>query len=94
MAEENEHIKKLRAALEKAVEQRRIVADSLAETFRRGHTEETWDAFISIQNTIEAIARAITHERVLASPGDDPKTSPNPIGFGGKSGASRSDNRG
>lgn len=63
MAKENEHIKKLIAAQEKAIEQRRVVADSLAKKYKGGHTEEMHERFISIQNTIEAIQRAITHEK-------------------------------
>jgi hypothetical protein len=39
MAQENEHIRKLIAARDREVEQRRNVADALAQAYERGQTE-------------------------------------------------------
>ena len=70
MAEENEHIKKLIAARDREIAQRRDVAGALGEAYKRGHTENMRQVFIDIQNTIEAIDRAIAHEKLIAeSPG-------------------------
>jgi hypothetical protein len=77
MAEENEHIQMLIAARENQVLERRKIVTILAEKFQRGHSA---DNFISVQSTIEALERAITHERVLA--GDwNPRAYPNPFIF-------------
>ena len=67
MAQENEHIRKLIAARDREVEQRRNVADALAKAYERGETERMREVFINLQNTIEAIERAIQHEEKLAS---------------------------
>jgi hypothetical protein len=64
MAQENEHIRKLIEARNREVEQRRNIADALAQAYERGKTEGM-RAFIAIQNTIEAIERAIEHEEDL-----------------------------
>ena len=66
MAQENEHIRKLIAARDREVEQRRDIADALAQAYERGETERMREAFINIQKTIEAIERAIQHEKMLA----------------------------
>ena len=66
MAQENEHIRKLIAARDREVEQHRNVADALAQAYERGETERMREAFINIQNTIDAIERAIQHEKTLA----------------------------
>jgi len=66
MAQENEHIRKLIAARDREVEQRRNIADALAKAYERGETERMREAFINIQKTIEAIERAIQHEKMLA----------------------------
>ena len=66
MAQENEHIRKLIAARDREVEQHRNVADALAQAYERGETERMREVFISLQNTIEAIERAIQHEKMLA----------------------------
>ena len=67
MAQQNEHIRKLIAARDREVEQRRNVADALAKAYERGETERMREVFINLQNTIEAIERAIQHEEMLAS---------------------------
>ena len=67
MAQENQHIQKLIAARDREVEQRRNVADALAKAYERGETERMREVFINLQNTIEAIERAIQHEEKLAS---------------------------
>ena len=65
MAQENEHIRKLIEARHRQVEQRRTIADALAQPYERGETEGVRQAFIIIQSTIEAIERAMEHEEVL-----------------------------
>jgi len=65
MAQENEHIRKLIKARDRQVEQRRTIADTLAQPYERGETEGVRQAFIIIQSTIEAIERAIDHEEGL-----------------------------
>ena len=55
------------------VEQRRYVAAELAEGYKRDHTEKMREALISIQNTIEAIDRAIQNEQDLAVPLSHPQ---------------------
>jgi hypothetical protein len=65
MAQENEHIRKLIEARDRQVEQRRTIADALAQPYERGETEGMRRAFIIIQSTIEAIERAIEHEEQL-----------------------------
>lgn len=69
MDQENEHIRRLIAARDREVEQRRNVADALAQAYERGETERMREAFISLQNTIEAIERAIQHEKTLVGAG-------------------------
>ncbi len=66
LVQENEHIRKLIAARGREVEQRRNIADALAQAYERGETERMREAFTNIQNTIEAIERAIQHEKMLA----------------------------
>ena len=66
LTQENEHIRKLIAARDREVEQRRNIADALAQAYERGETERMREAFINIQKTIEAIERAIQHEKMLA----------------------------
>jgi hypothetical protein len=69
MAEENEHIQKLIAARDRQIEDRRNAAAALTEKYTRGHTEDMREAFVKIQDTIEAIERAIAHEEFIASKG-------------------------
>ena len=66
MAQKNEHIKNLTAARDREVLHRREVAGALAQKYDRAHTEIT---FISIQNTIDAIDRAIADEKLILSRG-------------------------
>ncbi len=66
MAQESKHIRKLIAARDREVEQRRNVAEALAQAYERGETERMREVFITLQNTIEAIERAIQHEKMLA----------------------------
>jgi len=76
MTQENEHIRKLIAARDREVEQRRNIADALAQAYERGETERMREAFTNIQNTIEAIERAIEHEEDLEHEQDlaEPRT--------------------
>ena len=72
MAEEIDPIKALAAARDKLVEERRALAVAMALGYRRrrtdeSHTNDMREAFIGIQTTIEAIDRAIAHEKLIAS---------------------------
>jgi hypothetical protein len=63
---ENEHVQKLIAARDREVTHRHDVARALAEKQNRGDAESIRDAFIKIQNTIDAIERAIGQEKMWA----------------------------
>ena len=70
MAEEVDPVNTLSAALEKLVEERRAMAVMIALGYRRRrtddiHTNETRDAFIATQSLIEAIDRALAHEKQI-----------------------------
>ena len=67
MAEKNIFIKKLIEARDQQVAQRRYVAAELAQGYKRDHTEKMREAFISIQNAIEAVDRATQDEKRLAA---------------------------
>jgi hypothetical protein len=67
MALKNEHIQQLAAARAAAITQRRQVAAALAESYKRGHTENMRDLFVKLQDSIEAIDRAIADESRLAA---------------------------
>jgi hypothetical protein len=60
MTQDNEYVQKLIAARDREVAHRRHVAETLAEKHNRGDTENTRDAFIKLQDAIEAIERAGT----------------------------------
>ena len=78
MAQHNEHVQKLIAARDREVAHRRDIAKTLAKKHDRGDTENLREAFIKLQDVIEAIERAIWHERYIA----DPKSEPfSPFGF-------------
>jgi hypothetical protein len=70
----NDHLKKLHAARVQAVKAE--VADTLTENFRRGHTEDVRDLFIRLQDTIEAIDRAILDEERIATNEKEPEIPP------------------
>jgi len=74
------HVKKLIAARERMIEDRRNLADALANEYKAGHTERMRDSFISAQNAIEAIDRAIAHETLIAR--EKPGSTLAPILFG------------
>jgi hypothetical protein len=61
MDKESEHIKTLLNARERLVAERRALAGTLAKEYERGHTLE--EHFIAVQNTIDAIDRAIADEK-------------------------------
>jgi len=72
MAEEVDPIRTLVAAADKLVEERRALVVAIALGYRRrrtddGHANDMREVFISIQNTLEAIDRAIAHEKLIAS---------------------------
>ena len=67
MDTENAHVKALVAARLKTVAERRLIAEALKADYRRGHTEETLETFVKLQDTIEAIDRAIADEVQIAS---------------------------
>ena len=75
MAQDNEYVQKLIAARDREVAHRRDVARTLAEKQNRGDTEN----FIKIQDVIEAIERAVWHERYIAGQKSEPFS---PFGFG------------
>jgi hypothetical protein len=78
MAQDNEHVQKLIAARDREVTHRRGIAEALAEKQNRGDSENIREAFIKIQDVIEAIERAVWHEKYIA----DPKSEPfSPFGF-------------
>jgi hypothetical protein len=78
MAQDNEHAQKLIAARDRQVTHRRDIAKALAEQQNRGDAEDLLEAFLKIQAGVEAIERAIWHERYIA----DPKSEPfSPFGF-------------
>jgi DNA-directed RNA polymerase subunit F len=79
MAQDNEYVQKLIAARDREVVHRRDFAERLAEKYNRGDTENTREAFIKIQETIEAIERAVWHERYVAGQKSEPFS---PFGFG------------
>jgi hypothetical protein len=81
MIQENEHIRTLIAARAREIEQRRNAAKTLAQQYVRGNTEYLRENFVKIQDTIEAINRAIADEEVIES--REPRSSSStPIGFG------------
>jgi DNA-directed RNA polymerase subunit F len=79
MTEDNEYVQKLIAARDREVTHRRDIAVRLAEKYNRGDTENMREAFIKIQDAIEAIERAVWHERYIAGQKSDPFS---PFGFG------------
>ena len=78
MAQDNEYVQKLIAARDREVTHRRDIAEALAEKHNRGDTEIMREAFIKIQDVIEAIERAVWHERFIADPKFEPLS---PFGF-------------
>ena len=71
MAEENNPINALTTTRNKLVEERRALAVAMALGYGRrrsenGQTNDMREAFIGIQNTIEAIERALVHEKLIA----------------------------
>ena len=75
MAQDNEYVQKLIAARDREVTHRRDIAEALAEKHNHGDTESMREAF---QDLIEAIERAVWHERYIV----DPKSEPfSPFGF-------------
>jgi hypothetical protein len=72
MAQDNEHVQKLIAARDREVTHRRGIAEALAEKQNRGDSENIREAFIKIQDVIEAIERAVWHEKYIADPKSEP----------------------
>jgi hypothetical protein len=96
MAEESKPINTLITARDKLVEERRALAVVMALGYRRrrtdeSHTNDMREAFIGIQTTIEAIDRAIAHEKLITSGSPDSFVVPTLKTV--LSGASRTDNR-
>ena len=79
MVEDNEHVQRLIAARDREVAHRRDLAERLAEKHDRGDTENMREAFIKIQDAIEAIERAVRHERYISGQKSEPFS---PFGFG------------
>jgi hypothetical protein len=78
MTEDNEHVQMLIAARDREVTHRRGIVEALAEKHDRGDTEHLREVFIKIQDVIEAIERAVWHERYIADPRSEPFA---PFGF-------------
>ena len=76
MAQDNEYVQKLIAARDREVTHRRDMAEALAEKHDRGDTENMREAFIKIQDVIEAIERAVWHERNWARHSHSDKGNP------------------
>ncbi len=71
MPEKNGDLENLIAARGAALKARRDIAEALGVAYKRGHTEAR-DAFIDIQELIEAIDRAIADEKAPGKvPSDD-----------------------
>ena len=66
MTKENAHVDKLIAARERMIQDRRNLSEALAGEYKSGHTERMRESFITSQNSIEAIDRAIAHETLIA----------------------------
>lgn len=79
MVQDNEHVQRLIAARDREVAHRRDLVGRLAEKHDRGDTENMREAFIKIQDAIEAIERAVRHERYIAGQKSEPFS---PFGFG------------
>ena len=79
MAQDNEYVQKLIAARDREVAYRRDIAVRLAEKYNRSDTENAREAFIKSQDAIEAIERAVWHERYIAGQKSEPFL---PFGFG------------
>jgi hypothetical protein len=79
MAQDNEYVQKLIAVRDREVAHRRDIADVLTEKYNRGDTENMREDFIKIQDAIEAIERAVWHERYIAGQKSEPFS---PFGFG------------
>ena len=79
MTQDNEYVQKLIAARDREVAHRRDIVMHLVGKYNRGDMENMREDFIKIQDVIEAIERAVWHERYIA----DPKSEPfSPFGFG------------
>ena len=78
MIQDNEYVQKLIAARDREVVHRRDIAAHLAEKYTRGDTENMREAFIKTQDAIEAIERAVWHERYIAGQKSEPFS---PFGF-------------
>ena len=79
MTQNNEYVQKLIAARDREVAHRRDIVEVLAEKHNRGDMENMGEAFIKIQDVIEAIERAVWHERYIAGQKSEPFS---PFGFG------------
>ena len=96
MAEVSKPINALTTARNKLVEERRALAVAMALGYGRRRTDNSQtndmrEAFIGIQNTIEAIERAIAHEKLITR--GFPDSFVIPTLETGPSGASRLDER-
>ena len=75
MAQDNAYVQKLIAARDREVTHRRDIAEALAEKHNRGDTENMREAYVKIQDVIEAIERAVWHERYIADPKSESRLS-------------------
>jgi hypothetical protein len=63
------YVKNLSAARERALADRRDLAKGLGEGYKRGHTENMRDDFLTVHALIKAIDEAIEHERTMVRAG-------------------------
>jgi hypothetical protein len=78
MAQDDEYVQKLITARDREVTHHRNIVEALAEKHDRGDTDNLREAFIKIQDVIEAIERAVWHERYIAGQKSEPFS---PFGF-------------
>lgn len=72
MNDEADPIKTLTTARGKFIDERRSLVIAIALGYRRRRTDDSQtndmrETFVGLQNTIEAIERAIVHERLIAT---------------------------
>ena len=79
MAQNNEYVQKLIAARDRKVAHRRDIAEVWRRNTIAAIRKNMGEAFLKIQDVIEAIERAVWHERYIAGQKSEPFS---PFGFG------------
>lgn len=70
MAEETDPVKALLTARDRMIEERRALTVAIALGYRRRRTDDSQtnemrETFIAVQNMVEAVERAIEHEKMI-----------------------------